>query len=130
MYTQRRDQRNANIIYVADSGNYRIALMDILQTPVVVTTYAGSLTGQAGWRDDIGTAALFHEPFSIVMTRDGTMYVEDRENSLIRQITPTGQVTTLVGQGCGSGRARRPVVQWLWDGPHPCPPSPTPGPGG
>jgi len=25
--------------------------------------------------------------------------VADRENSLIRQITPTGQVSTLVGQG-------------------------------
>src|SRR5262245_49471446 len=73
--------------------------MDISQTPAVVTTYAGSLTGQAGWRDGVGTDALFDEPFSIVMTTNGTMYVADRENSLIRQITPTGQVTTLVGQG-------------------------------
>jgi len=93
------DPRNANIIYVADSGNHRIARMDISRTPAVVTTYAGSLTGQAGWRDGVGTAALFDEPFSIVMTKNATMYVADHDNSLIRQITPTGQVTTLVGQG-------------------------------
>jgi hypothetical protein len=68
------DPRNANIIYVADSGNHRIARMDISQTPVVVTTYAGSLIGQAGWRDGVGTAALFDEPFSLVMTSNGTMY--------------------------------------------------------
>ena len=93
------DPRNSDILYIADSANNRIAKVDASFIPARVSTYAGSLTGQAGLRNGIGTDALFNEPFSIAMAKDGTMYVADRSNSLIRQIDQNQNVTTLVGQG-------------------------------
>ena len=62
-----------------------------------VTTFAGS--GTAGAVDGIGTAASLNYPPSLVTTADGTLYVSDYGNNLIRKISTEGVVTTFAGTG-------------------------------
>lgn len=93
------DPLDPDIVFVADAKNHRIARVDTSQTPAVVTTWAGSLSGEEGLVDGAGTVARFHEPLSLAIAPDRTIYVADRDNNRIRRIAPDRAVTTLVGQG-------------------------------
>lgn len=62
-----------------------------------VVTLAGS--GQWGYADGTGTAAMFDSPNDIVRASDGTVYVADTFNHRIRKVTTAGVVTTFSGSG-------------------------------
>ncbi|WP_198674075.1 SMP-30/gluconolactonase/LRE family protein [Chitinophaga alhagiae] len=84
----------AGNLYVADRYNHRIRKV----TPAgVVTTFAGS--GAAGSTNATGTAASFNNPVGVCISPDGTLYVGDYGNHLVRKITTAGVVTTLAGSG-------------------------------
>lgn len=94
-------------IYVADSENHRIRKI----TPTgTVSTLAGSAT--SGFINGNGSAAQFYSPRAVAVDADGNVYVADGINHSIRKITPTGDVSTLAGNGTsgfadGSGDAAR-----------------------
>ena len=79
---------------VADSGNHVIRAVDALGR---VTTLAGS-PGTPGHLDaaDPGQAR-FNDPQGLGVDPDGTVYVADRGNHVVRVIAPGGAVTTLAG---------------------------------
>ncbi len=77
-------------IYVADTGNHAIRK---ITSDGQVQTLAGD--GVFGFKDGQGRTARFHSPQAIAATEDGTVYVADTLNHVIREITPDGQVTTL-----------------------------------
>jgi hypothetical protein len=80
---------------VSDSGNHVIRILKSDQK--TVTTLAG-IPGVAGHRDaEQGNLALFNDPQGLVEDRDGHLYVADRGNRVIRQISPWGWVRTLAG---------------------------------
>lgn len=82
-------------IYVADNGRNTIRKI----TPAgVVTTFAG-FPAASGYLDGTGTAARFSSPNGICVTPSGNIYVADTYNQRIRQITPSGVVTTFAGSG-------------------------------
>lgn len=87
----------AGNVYVADTGNHVIRLID---SSGRVSTFAGRM-GIGGFADgDKGTVACFQAPEGIVVDSSGNVYVADTGNSLIREIA-AGKVTTLAGGTAG-----------------------------
>jgi DNA-binding beta-propeller fold protein YncE len=84
-----------NSVYVADSANHRIR--KVTYPEGVVTTVAGS--GVGGFSNALGTAARFLYPYGLAMDSYGILYVADKDNKRIRQITASGNVTTFAGTG-------------------------------
>ncbi len=79
------------LVYFADHG----ALRKIANTGVV-TTVAGAV-GTQGYTDGTGTAARFSGNFAGCLDLSGNILMADRWNHVLRQITPTGVVTTIAG---------------------------------
>lgn len=70
----------AGLVYVADSYNHKIKVLD--PSSQKVTTVAG--TGTAGFKDGAARAGQLSEPAGIALGVDGKLYVADTNNSLIR----------------------------------------------
>lgn len=77
-------------LYIADTDNH---LIRKISKDGTVTTIAGD--GLLGHKDGKGKAARFYQPHDVAVAADGTLYVADTLNHLIRKITPDGNVTTL-----------------------------------
>ena len=72
-------------VYVADTGNNTIRKI----TPMgQVSTIAG-LPGPGGFADGPGAQARFNGPAGIAVTKDGTIYVADTNNHVIRKVALT-----------------------------------------
>ena len=78
-------------MYVADTGNHTIRK---IAPGAVVTTLAGQ-AGSFGYVDGAGSAARFNVPTAIAVDAAGNVFVTDRENSVVRKITPAGVVTSI-----------------------------------
>jgi DNA-binding beta-propeller fold protein YncE len=77
-------------VFVADAGNHAIRK---ISAGGQVTTLAGD--GVMGAADGKGKTARFYNPRDVAVAKDGTVYVADTLNHLIRKIGPDGTVTTL-----------------------------------
>jgi sugar lactone lactonase YvrE len=80
-------------VYVADFSNAVIRKIDLSDT---VTTLAG-YAGNTGFTDGDGYLARFNQPYALTVDSSGYVYVADTFNRAIREITPSGSVTTLNG---------------------------------
>jgi streptogramin lyase len=85
---------SAGNVYVADAGNDMIRKIDTNQN---VTTWAGS--PGVGTANGNGTAAKFHNPYSVAVDSAGNVYVADELNYEIRKIDTNQNVTTWAGSG-------------------------------
>lgn len=81
-------------VYVADTGNHLIRRID---ADGKVSVWAGSRSG-SGYADGERISAQFSSPSDIAMGSDGTVYVLDSGNNVIRAISLAGTVRTLAGQ--------------------------------
>ena len=86
---------NLSNLYIADSGNSTIRLIDISTN---VTTFAGT-PGVTGSVNATGTNARFNDPVGIAVSGGTNLYVTDSGNYLIRMITSGAVVTTFAGTG-------------------------------
>ncbi|HEY4300378.1 MAG TPA: FG-GAP-like repeat-containing protein [Candidatus Didemnitutus sp.] len=87
----------AGIVYVGDASNDTIRR---IATDGTVSTLAGS-PGQSGNTNGTGSAARFQPIHGMVTDPAGNLYVAS--GSMIRMVTPAGDVTTLAGSpGVGS----------------------------
>lgn len=85
-------------IYIADAGNCNIRKV----TPGgVVTTVAGRLS--CGYQDGKVTDALFRAPDGLAVDANGTIWLGDTSNHVIRKITADGNVITFAGEPGVSG---------------------------
>jgi sugar lactone lactonase YvrE len=87
---------NAGNVYVADQWNNTIRKI----TPGgSVSTLAGSPLDAPGLVNATGASARFDYPSGVAVNSEGTVYVADSNNMVIRAITPAGVVSTLAGSG-------------------------------
>lgn len=80
-------------IYVSDTGNHTVRR---ITANGVVTTLAG-FAGNADYADGSATSARFNQPLGLAVAPDGTVFVADSGNHLIRVIATNGTVSVLAG---------------------------------
>lgn len=105
-------------LYVADTNNHTIRSIDLFTG--AVSTLAG-VAGTPGMADGIGSAARFRFPEGLAVDENGNLYIADTENHRIRRMTPSGLVTTVIGNGTAAtilgalpGSIRSPKdVAWI-----------------
>jgi sugar lactone lactonase YvrE len=91
------------VVYVSDPGNNRIRRIDNAGT---ITTLIGR--GYGTFRGDYGPAALagISTANSLALDRSGNLYFTDDSNQRIREVTTSGLVFTVAGNGnCGTTNA-------------------------
>lgn len=83
-------------ILIADTHNHRLRAVALDGT---ISTVAG--TGTRGFSGDNGpaTAAQLALPRGLTALPDGTILIADSDNHRLRAISPTGIITTLLGNG-------------------------------
>jgi sugar lactone lactonase YvrE len=92
-------------IFIADTGNHVIRRIDADGT---IHTIAG--TGVAGYSGDGGPAnqATLNTPSDVAVAPDGTLYIADTFNNVVRRVTTDGTISTIAGTGSagfsGDGR--------------------------
>lgn len=85
-------------LYLSDTFNHRVRKVDHLTGRIV--TVAGD--GTAGSSGDGGPAirARLHEPYGIVVSQGGDLYIADRLNRRVRRVDGrTGRISTVAGNG-------------------------------
>lgn len=97
-------------VYIADSFNHAIRKMTV---DGQVTTLAGN--GLFGNDDGVGENARFYSPQSIVVANDGSLYVADTLNHVIRKVTVDGKVTTLNSPSDRVVEVTPGEVEWAGD---------------
>ena len=99
----------AGNIYIADSSDHRIRLID---SNGMIKTLAG--TGESGYGGDGGPATLAHlnHPEGVAADGAGNVYFADSANHRVRKIDTTGMISTLAGTGeRGDGGDDGPAVE-------------------
>ncbi|MGH9476310.1 MAG: hypothetical protein ACRD1C_08245 [Terriglobales bacterium] len=100
-----------NNTYVVDAGNQAIRKIDFSGN---VTTLAGN--GQIGYVDGPGSSAEFYLPTAAAWNpADGSIYVSDTLNNVIRRIDPSGSVTTYGGLQGQPGLVDGPLASAEFD---------------
>jgi serine/threonine protein kinase/sugar lactone lactonase YvrE len=81
-------------VYVAEFASGTIRKI----TPEGAVSLLAGSPGNPGWTDAKGDNAHFRNPWSVAVDKEGNVYVADKDNFVIRRITPDGRVTTLAGK--------------------------------
>ena len=90
---------NSGLVYVAEDVNQ---LVRKITSVGVVTTLAGQIVG-SGTNNGTGSVARFNYPSGAAVAGNGTVYVADYRNFVVRKISPAGVVTNLAGMAGVAG---------------------------
>jgi sugar lactone lactonase YvrE len=84
-------------LYIADFGNNVIRL--VTASTGLITTIVG--TGTAGYAGDTGSAASaeLSSPSAVSIDASGDLFIADSLNGVIREVSATGTITTVAGNG-------------------------------
>jgi trimeric autotransporter adhesin len=82
----------AGNLYLAEDG---ASLIRKISPAGIITTVAG--TGRAGYKDGPVLSAQFDLPVGLALDGAGNIYVGDKNNHVVRQISPGGTVSTIAG---------------------------------
>ena len=101
-------------LYIAESGNVRRVSPD-----GIITTVAGADQGSRHAEGVPATQVRFRAIEGVDVGPDGSLYIADMWNCLIRRVAPDGIITTAAGmEGFGYNGDERPAKQALLDGPY------------
>jgi sugar lactone lactonase YvrE len=104
----------AGNVYVCEFANNTIRK---ISPEGSVITLAGS-AGNPGWRDSVGDNAHFRNPWALAVDKSANVFVADKDNFVIRKITPDGRVSTFAGQPGQPGFADGPAGSARFKDPH------------
>lgn len=90
---------SAGSLYVSDSG--ADAVLKVTQSATIALSIGSP--GKPGVADGNAASAQFNNPTGVAVATNGAIYVTDTANGTIRQITPTGTVSTLAGSTTNRG---------------------------
>ena len=87
---------NSGNLYISDQLNNRIRKVSYNG---IITTVAGN--GTKGYSGDGGLAtnAQLYEPVGVAVDASGNLYIADGGNDRVRKVSPSGIITTVVGNG-------------------------------
>ncbi|MGH3901536.1 MAG: protein kinase domain-containing protein [Pseudonocardiaceae bacterium] len=86
----------AGNVYIADTDNHRVRKV----TPDgKITTIAGIGGGSFSGDKGQATAADLRYPRGLALGDDGSLYIADGGNDVVRRVDPAGIITTVVGNG-------------------------------
>ncbi|MGE0404769.1 MAG: Ig-like domain repeat protein, partial [Candidatus Korobacteraceae bacterium] len=83
-------------LYIADTENF--VIRKITRATGVITTIAGT-PESSGYSGDDGAAieAQLGSPFGVALDSEGSIYIADGENHLIRKVDPESMISTIAG---------------------------------
>lgn len=84
---------SSGIVYISDTGNSTIRR---LGTDGVLGTFAGQ-AGRSATINGVGTRAAFANPRGLALDANGSLYVADDADWVIRRITPDGTASIFAG---------------------------------
>ena len=87
--------RAGNIL--CTSGNRVLRINRLGEETVIAGQAAAGFGGDGG----PATQALLRNPLGLALAADGTLYIADQGNHLIRRVSPNGVITTFAGTGRG-----------------------------
>lgn len=87
---------NQGNVFIADRDNHRVRRVS---SAGIILTVAG--TGEPGFSGDGGPAqaAQLRAPTAVAWSPAGRLYIADTENHRVREISPTGLISTFAGTG-------------------------------
>lgn len=92
-------------VYIADTANHRIRMVDALASSgtVTLTTVAGDGVAGFGGEGGPGRLARLNNPTGLVMDGDGNLYIADTSNQRVRMLSAQDQIVTIAGDGSVGG---------------------------
>jgi sugar lactone lactonase YvrE len=101
-------------LYVADSGNNMIRVLDLTANPVTITIVAGnSQSKRFGGDGGRAVDAQLNTPEGMAVDTSGNIYIADSGNNLVRKVDANGTISTLAGDTAAAqtaADAKQPVA--------------------
>jgi sugar lactone lactonase YvrE len=95
-----------DVLYICNTGGNEIIKTDVKATPLVFTRVAGnSQSKRYGGDGGFATDAQLNHPEGVWVTPNGTVFISDSENNLVRKVTPDGKISTIAGDVDAASRA-------------------------
>jgi sugar lactone lactonase YvrE len=93
-------------LYFTDTGHNMIRVIDLKADPPAIKTVAGT-TQSKHYGGDGGPAvnAQLNTPQGLSVLTDGTLYISDSDNNVIRKVDPAGKISTIAGDAAAAEAA-------------------------
>ncbi len=95
-----------DVLYICNTGGNTILRMDLKTDQLTVQRVAGNLYAKRyGGDGRPATDAQLNTPQGVWVAEDGTVFISDSENNLVRKVTPDGKINTIAGDTAAAQRA-------------------------
>src|SRR5438270_597776 len=89
---------NPQAVAFSKTGGNTIVEIDLKANPLTITRVAGNhYNKRYGGDGKFATDAQLNTPEGVWAVPDGTVYISDSENNLVRKVTPDGKIATVAG---------------------------------